>query len=70
MIKNGDACQFMRECIVIYVCMEGDREEKIVIKCKSEKEHLLHKGFRICKSTKQFLIIGVSEQASGPLRTP
>ena len=56
MTKTGGGWQFLRDYTVIYVCLEGETER--VIKCKSKKEHLVHKGFRICKFTEQLLIIG------------
>lgn len=56
----------------IYVYRGRDRERgEIVVKCKSDEEHLLHKGFLICNSIEQKLLIaGFNGWASGPLRTP
>lgn len=61
--------------IRVYRGRGREKGEELVTERKSKKEHLLHKGFHICKPTEPLLVIGVSLGSvdgwtSGPLKTP
>lgn len=45
--------------IRVYRGRGREKGEELVTKRKSKKEHLLHKGFHICKPTEPLLVIGV-----------
>ena len=45
-MNKDNSGQFMSKYTVMCMCLEGEiQSEERVIKCKSEEEYLLHKGF-------------------------